>query len=137
MKTLNPIALILFLALTLGACSSKMTFQNSSKVPAATGEVKVKKDKNNNYDLTVNVYNLAKPEQLSPAREVYMVWMDSNQGITKRLGQIKISSGLMSKSLSGELESKAIDKPDRVFITAENDPETLNPSSEVILTTGR
>ena len=137
MKTINSLALILFLALALGACSSKMTFQNSSIVPAATGEVKVKKDKNDNYQITVNVANLAEPQKLSPSRDVYIVWMDSNRNLIKKLGQIKVGSGMFSKALTGELTVTESEKPDRVFITAENNADTMNPSTEVVLTTGR
>jgi len=137
MKTINSLALILFLAITLGACSSKMTFQNSSIVPAATGDVKVKKDKNDNYQITVNVANLAEPQKLSPSRDVYIVWMDSNRNLIKKLGQIKVGSGMFSKALTGELTVTESEKPDRVFITAENNADTMRPSSEVVLTTGR
>lgn len=137
MKTIKPIALILFLALTLGACSSKMTFQDSSVVPAATGDVKVKKDKNNNYQITVSVANLAEPEKLSPSREVYIVWMDSDRNLTKKLGQIKVGSGMFSKALTGELSVTEAEKPERVFITAEENADTMSPSTEVVLTTGR
>lgn len=137
MKTIKPIALFLFLALTLGACSSKMTFQDSSVVPAATGDVKVKKDKNNNYHVTVNVANLAEPQKLTPSRDVYIVWMDSDRNITKKLGQIKVGSGMFSKALAGELSVTEAEKPERVFITAEDNADTMSPSTEVVLTTGR
>jgi len=137
MKTINSLALILFLAITLGACSSKMTFQNSSVVPAATGDVKVKKDKNDNYQITVSVANLAEPQKLSPSRDVYIVWMDADRGLTKKLGQIKVDSGMFSKALTGGLTATESEKPNRVFITAENDADTMRPSSEVVLTTGR
>ncbi|MPR33162.1 hypothetical protein [Salmonirosea aquatica] len=134
MKTMKNITYILFVALALSACSNKMTFQDSSVVPAASGDVKVKKDKNDNYAITVNVRNLAEPKKLSPAREVYIVWMQSDRDLVKKLGQISVGSGMFNKSLSGELTATETVKPDRVFITAENDAQTLNPSTEMILT---
>ena len=137
MKTINSIAIVFFLAFALGACSSKMTFQNSSVVPAATGDVKVKKDKNDNYQITVNVANLAEPKKLSPSRDVYIVWMDSDRNLTKKLGQIKVGSGMFSKALTGELTANEAEKPNRVFITAEDNADTMSPSTEVVLTTGR
>ena len=137
MKTIKSLSLLLFVALTLGACTSKMTFQDSSVVPAASGDVKVKKDDNNNYRVTVSVANLAEPEKLSPSRNVYVVWMDSDRNLTKKLGQIKVGSGMFSKALTGELTANASEKPERVFITAENDADTMNPSTNVVLTTGR
>jgi PBP1b-binding outer membrane lipoprotein LpoB len=135
MKTMKNITYILFVALALSACSSTMTFQDSSVVPAASGDVKVKKDKNNNYAITVSVRNLAEPKKLSPSREVYIVWMQSDRDLVKKLGQISIGSGLFNKSLSGELTATETTQPTRVFITAENDAQTLNPSTEVVLAT--
>ena len=135
MKTFKSIAVLFFVALVLSACSSSMTFQDSSVVPAASGDVKVRKDKNDNYAITVNVRNLAEPKKLSPSRDVYIVWMQSDRDLVKKLGQISIGSGLFNKSLTGELTATETVKPDRIFITAENDPQTLNPSTEVVLTT--
>ena len=135
MKTLKSIAFLFFVALTLSACSSSMTFQDSSVVPAASGDVKVKKDKNNNYGITVSVRNLAEPQKLSPSRDVYIVWMQADRDLVKKLGQISVNSGMFNKTLSGELKATETTKPDRVFITAENDAQTMNPSTEVILTT--
>ena len=135
MKTLKSIAFLFFVALTLSACSNKMTFQDSSVVPAASGDVKVKKDKNNNYAITVKVMNLAEPKKLSPSREVYMVWMQSDRDLVKKLGQISVNTGMFNKSLSGQMTATETAQPNRVFITAENDAQTMNPSTEIILTT--
>ena len=135
MKTIKSITFLFFVALALSACSNKMTFQDSSVVPAASGDVKVKKDKNKNYAITVSVMNLAEPQKLSPSREVYVVWMQSDRDLVKKLGQISVKSGMFNKSLSGELKATETTQPDRVFITAENDAQTMNPSTEIILTT--
>lgn len=135
MKTLKSITFLFFVALTLSACSSTMTFQDSPVVPAASGGVKVKKDKNNNYAITVNVMNLAEPKKLSPSRDVYIVWMQSDRDLVKKLGQISVNSGMFNKSLTGELRATETTQPNRVFITAENDAQTMNPSTEVVLTT--
>ncbi len=135
MKILKSIAFFFFVALTLAACSSTMTFQDSSVVPAASGDVKVKKDKNNNYAITVNVMNLAEPQKLSPSRDVYVVWMQSDRDLVKKLGQITVNSGMFNKSLSGQMTATETNQPNRIFITAENDAQTMNPSTEVILTT--
>ncbi len=135
MKTIKSVAFLFFVALALSACSSKMTFQDSSVVPAASGDIKVKKDKNNNYAITVSVRNLAEPKKLSPSREVYIVWMQSERDLVKKLGQITVNSGMFNKSLSGQMTATETTQPNRVFITAENDAQTINPSTEIILTT--
>ncbi len=135
MKMIKSAAVALLLAFVLGACATKMTFQSSSIVPAATGEVKVKKDKNNNYDVTVSVTNLAEPEKLSPSRSAYVVWMESDRNEVKKLGQIKVSTGTFNKALNGELNTTTTTKPDKVFITAERDADGDNPNGETVLST--
>src|SRR5690348_2853402 len=48
----------------------------SSAVPAATGTVKVTRDKDNgNTDLEIKVEHLAKPANLTPAEGSYVVWV--------------------------------------------------------------
>lgn len=137
MRTLRSFLIVLAIAVTFASCTQKMNFTKSSVVPAAEGYVKVKKDNNNNYDLTVTVKNLAKPGDLSPARDVYVVWMQSEQNELQKLGQIRVSSGLFDKSLDGELNTTTTVEPERVFITAERDADVRNPIGETILTTKR
>ncbi|WP_240625534.1 hypothetical protein [Spirosoma pollinicola] len=114
-----------------------MNFVTSSVVPAATGEVKVKKDKNKNYVINVTVLNLADPKKLTPAKESYLVWMESSGNSVKKLGQIDTSSGLLSKTRKGEVSATAVAEPTRVFITAENDVSLQYPAGDVVLTTNR
>lgn len=133
MKLIKSIAHVLFIAVALSSCTPKMTFLNSTIAPAATGGVTVKKDKNSNYVLNVSVMNLAEPKQLTPARETYIVWMDSDGSTTKKLGQI----APRSRALKGELKATSTEKPREVYITAENDATITYPTGDVILTTKR
>ena len=71
-------ALAAFLELNLLSCASKFYFNQSSVVPAAEGMVKVKKDNNNNYSISVIVNHLAEPDRLQPPKKVYVVWMATN-----------------------------------------------------------
>lgn len=135
MKTLKSIVFLLFVTFAISACSSKMTFRDSSVVPAASGDVKIRKDKNKNYVIKVSVRNLAEPKKLSPSRDVYVVWMQSDRDLVKKLGQISVNTGMFNKSLSGQMTATETTQPRRVFITAENDAQTMNPSTEIILTT--
>lgn len=133
MKPIKTIAHSLFMVVALSSCTPKMTFLNSTIAPAATGGVSVKKDKNNNYVLNVSVMNLAEPKQLTPAKETYIVWMESDESSVKKLGQI----APRSKALKGELKTTSTDKPKEVYITAENDANTTYPNGDIILTTKR
>ena len=137
MKTIKSTLFILAMAVAFASCTQKMNFVKSKVVPAAEGYVKVKKDKNNNYDLTVTVENLAKPGDLTPARDTYVVWMQSDRNELQKLGQIRVASGLFDNSLDGELNTTTTVEPEWVFITAERDGNVRNPIGETILTTRR
>lgn len=122
-------------AFLLSSCNKKMTFASSPIVPAATGSVKIKKTSNDNYQVDVKTTHLAKPEQLTPARSVYVVWMRTQDNAVRNIGMIKSSSGFLSKTLKGELTATATSKPTSFFITAENDGNIQYPGNEVVLQT--
>ena len=82
---------------TLYSCARKTTFLTSTVVPAARGSVKVKKDNNNNYNVKIKISGLAEAKRLEPAKQVYVVWLQSDENLTKNLGQINSNSGMLSK----------------------------------------
>lgn len=133
MKTINAITSILFTTILLSSCTPKMTFVTSTIVPAATGEVNVKKDKNKNYVINLTVQNLAEPNNLNPSKNTYLVWMESTENSAKKLGQIMPNG----KSLKATLTTSVINDPKAVFITAEDNAEVQYPAGQVILTTRR
>ncbi|ARK13468.1 hypothetical protein [Fibrivirga algicola] len=135
MKTINLLVAILCLTFIVTACGRKMNFINSSIVPGATGQVDVKKDRNSNYVINVNVLNLAEPKRLSPPKEVYVVWMEASNESAKKLGQITPSSGLLSKALRATMSATVITEPKRVFITAEDNIDVSYPGGQTVLTT--
>jgi len=116
------------------SCSKKMTFSNSSVVPAAVGTVKIKTDNNKNNVIEVHVENLAPASKLSPPRKTYVVWMVTEDNQTKNLGQLRIATGFMSSSLKGTLKSTTPFKPDYIFITAEDEANTEYPGNKVLTT---
>ena len=127
----------LFAIIMLQSCdTTKYVFSISPIVPAAEGSVKVKKDKNSNYNIDLDVKNLAEPKRLSPAKETYIVWMETEQNGSKNIGQLKISSGVLSNTLSSSLKTVATFKPTGFFITAENDANIQYPDGQTVLTTG-
>lgn len=124
-----------FLFFALSSCSKKLTFITSQVVPAAEGYSNISKDANNNYAITVNVKHLAEPERLQPKRALYVVWMVTKKNGIKNIGQLKSSSGFFSSVLEGRLTTVSPFKPERIFITAENDANIQYPGNMVILTT--
>jgi hypothetical protein len=128
-------AFILLSFTVLTACSRKIMFVNSAVVPAAEGSIKMKKDNNNNYSIDLSVIRLADPQRLSPAKKLYLVWMDVENSSTKNIGRLSTSSGLFSNTLKSSLQTVTAFKPVKIFITAEDDPGILYPAGQVVLTT--
>ncbi|MBK9985336.1 MAG: hypothetical protein IPP15_23855 [Saprospiraceae bacterium] len=131
------LALGLIAPLFLQSCAKKYAFAISSIVPAAEGSVIVKKDKNKNYNIQLKVANLADPKRLSPPRDMYIVWMETDHSSSTNIGQLKTSSGMMSKALKSSLSTVTSFKPTAFFITAENHADIQYPDGEVVLKTGQ
>jgi hypothetical protein len=109
----------------------------SSVVPAARGNVQVSKDKNKNWVIKVEIYNLAEVERLQNTKQTYVVWLVSDQEITKNIGKLKSSSSLFSKQLKATLKTVSSSKPIKFFISAEDNPDIQYPGSQIVLSTDR
>jgi hypothetical protein len=133
----NGVKFILTAAIlvALGSCAKKISFAGSSVVPAARGFVKVKKDNNSNYNIKVELSNLAEVSRLQPPRQTYVVWMETDQQTTKNIGQIQSSSSMLSKKLKANLETVSSFKPVKIFITAEDDAAVQYPGTQMVLST--
>lgn len=134
----KKIILSLFLGLNMAlgfSCQRKVSFLTSTVVPAARGYVQVKEDKNKNNVIDVHLTQLAEVERLQPPRQMYVVWMLTDQDITKNLGQIKSSSSIMSSGLKASFQTVSAFKPVKIFITAEDNADVQFPSYQVILET--
>ncbi|MCU7549284.1 hypothetical protein OCK74_09160 [Chitinophagaceae bacterium LB-8] len=123
------------LMLLLNSCSRKLNFSSSVVVPAAEGSVKVKKDRNKNYSIKVSAINLAEPEKLLPPKSTYVVWIETERNGIKNIGQLKSSSGFLTKTLKATLNTVTSFKPNRFFITAEDEAKIQYPGGQVVLTT--
>lgn len=134
-SNINAIVILLVTAFSLQSCATKYAFSTSSVVPAAEGSVKVKNDKNNNYKVKLSVERLAEPKRLTPPREMYVVWMETEDNRRKNIGQLKTSSGLFSGKLKSSLNTVSSFKPTGFFITAEDDANIQHPNGQVVLTT--
>jgi hypothetical protein len=119
----------------LSSCAKKMAFLPSPLVPAAEGSVKVKTDKNMNYAVDLNVVNLAGPERLQPAKSNYVVWAQTEQDGVKNIGSLQSSRGLFSKTMKGSLETVLPYKPEKFFITAEDEVSPAYPGTQIVLNT--
>ena len=107
----------------------------SSVVPAAEGKVTVKKDNNQNYNIEVDITNLAEVEKVYSQNFTYIVWMETVEGRIEKLGQLVSSDGLFSKKLKASLETVSSFEPAKVIVTAERNEETRQPANRVVLRT--
>jgi hypothetical protein len=138
MKTSQYISGLMLVAtiVFLSSCAQTVHFQNSSMVPAAQGKVKVKQDDNKNYRIQINITDLADIQRLDPSKETYVAWMETRQGNTENIGQLKSAGSLFSKQKKATLETVTSYEPAKIFITAEKDHNLRYPGNQVVLTTG-
>ncbi len=122
---------------TLNSCSKKISFLTSSVVPAARGTVKIKKDNNNNYDINIDLFNLAESKRLDPPKQAYVIWMETAENQMKNIGQISSSTSFLSQKLKANFNTVSPAKPVRIFITAEDDAAIQYPGMQVVLSTDR
>lgn len=128
MKDAFRILSYVFAALLVAACSKKVVFPDSQVLPGADVELRIDRNKNNNYELEMELENLAKPNRLTPPRGTYVAWL-----VTERHGTINIGNLRPSNKNKASLTTVTPYKPIRVFITAEDNQEVISPSSQVVL----
>ncbi len=124
-----------FVMFAFSSCATKAIFLSSAVVPAAQGTVTVKEDGNKNYTIKVQINNLADSKNLTPPKNVYVVWLLPENNTPKNIGQIVSSKGKMSSKLKASFQTVSSFKPSRIFITAEDEANVQYPYSEVVLTT--
>lgn len=123
--TLLPIFLF---ALVCSAKTYHLT--NDPSVPAASGKLETDHDHNGNTKLSLKVYNLAKPTNLSPAKNTYVVWVQPNGQPAQNLGELKLGD-----QLKGEFEGVTPAKSFDLFVTAEDNATAAAPSGIQLLKT--
>lgn len=127
----------IFVIFSLSSCARRITFLTSSVVPAAEGTVSVSKDNNKNYKINVSLSNLAEPGRLQPAKKMYVVWMETDNNATQNIGQINTSTGFFGGKHKSSFETVSINKPTKIFLTAEDDAKAQYPGSQVVLSTDK
>jgi hypothetical protein len=127
----NVWAVIMFgvFSFLMTSCNSNHSLAGST---GARGDIKITAQKQDNYQIKIAVSNLAQPASLNPPKQTYVAWMITDNNMTKRLGQVKISNAVISRNLTASLETESFLKPTRVFLTAEEDEDTTYPASQVV-----
>ena len=130
-------ALSLTMFLSFVSCGKNIAFQNSMVVPAAQGTVIVKKDSNKNNSIKIEITNLAEVTRLQPSKNVYVVWMETEDSVVKNIGQIKSDTGFMSSKLKASFGTVTPFDPVKIFITAEENADVRYPAMQLVLTTNK
>jgi hypothetical protein len=123
--------------LLIASCATNQTFLNSTVVPGATGSVKIQKDKNDNYLIKMQIFDLAKVERLQTSKTAYVVWLEAEGGGFENLGQLNSETGFLSKQRKASFKTTSESKPVRIFITAESESNVDYPNTMEVLTTDK
>lgn len=128
-------AFALMILFSINVSAKKVKFLTSTVVPAARGYVKIIRDKNLNYVISISISNLAEVYRLEPSKLTYVVWLVTEDEITMNMGKINSTTGFFSKKLKATFETVTSLKPVKIFITAEDDPSRQYPGMELVLST--
>lgn len=96
--------------------------------PGAQATITVKTSNNRNTELDVKARNLAGPSSLSPAENVYVVWIEPPGQPAQNEGQLRVGH-----NEQGELHTETPYKRFQVFITAEQNAQVQMPTGPRVL----
>ncbi len=124
---LIPILLSFALFWPFGS-GKKIEMLAGQSTPAAHGAVDIKVSQNKNTHIDLKVHALAQPSSLIPPANVYVVWIQPPGENPKNEGQLRVDN-----NLNGELQTEVPYKRFKIFITAEQDPQTQTPMGIQVL----
>lgn len=111
------------------ACGKKHVNLNpASSVPAASASAVLTHDSNGNTIVDLKVKNLAKPQNLTPPKAVYVVWIQPRGGAPIKQGQLEVNN-----KLQGEFKSPTTYKTFDIFVTAEDSGDVAQPTGQEVL----
>ncbi len=112
--------------------SASWALQASAKVPAASGQVTVSQESQDNHIVNVSVQHLAEPEKAFPGTSNYVVWLvpTSAGGNPENVGVLQLDA-----DLKGHVQARTPFRSFRVVITAEQRANVTSPSDNRVLTT--
>lgn len=100
----------------------------ASSVPAASATAELTHDSNGNTIVDLKVKNLAKPENLTPPKSIYVVWIQPRGGAPIKQGQLQVND-----KLGGEFKSPTTYKTFDIFVTAEGSGDVTQPTGQEVL----
>jgi predicted type IV restriction endonuclease len=111
------------IVMILTSCASTAKFPVSIVTPAAEITAKMKQDENKNYVIEVIARNMASADRLNPPKNIYIVWIVTENNGTKNIGQLdnKNAQKLYLKTSTAFFVKE-------IFITAEEQGNISFPS---------
>lgn len=97
-------------------------------IPAAAGNIDYLHDKNHNIKYHIDTKHLARPDSLTPAKQVYVVWIQPRGKDPMNAGVLSVNDKLEG-SFRGTTPYQTFD----VFITAEDAASADHPSGPQLL----
>lgn len=123
------VALLLSLSATFGCGGKKVEMTPASTQPAASGVAKLDHDKNGNLMADLKVKHLAHPQNLSPPKSAYVVWIQPKDSSSpQKLGELRVND-----NLEGEFKAPVPVSNFQIFVTAEDGPTVSQPSGPEVL----
>ncbi len=134
---------------TFYSCAKKSVAVAKTEAPSPTetpeaivvpvenkGQVQIKRDATGNYIVQIKLRELEEVNKLeATSKKAYIVWINTDNEMTKNLGQINSNSGWLSDKSKASFEAVSAFKPTKVFITEEEKSDTGKPGKKVIWST--
>ncbi len=106
----------------------KVQMMAGTSTPGATATIQIKKGDNGNTALDIKAENLAPASSLTPAENVYVVWIQPPDKVAQNAGQLRVN-----QHEQAELNTVTAFKRFKVFITAEQNAQIQEPEGPRIL----
>jgi hypothetical protein len=126
-RTAKFLAFVLTVILALQMFGAEDKMENLGLDPGAKGTIHTDKDENGNTRIKVDVEHMATPQQLTPAHQNYVVWVQPKGQPPKLAGELKVND------TKAKLETTTPAKVFDVLVTAEDQPNPTSPSSNIVL----
>ena len=120
----------LCLLLAAGCATPEILFEVSPRLPAADASARVHYDRNHNAVLEIEVNHMAKAEQLSPPRSLYLVWVEGTEGRVFQIGRL-----LVDERREARFQGSTPLERFRVIISAEVNAVPMYPTQPYMLIT--
>ena len=120
---MKKILLSVITVFLMTSCVTVAKFPVSDVAPTANIVAKIKKDKQNNFEIAIITNYLSSAERLSPPKKIYVIWIKTKENGLSNAGQLKIENGKKNT-----LKTLTSFEPLEILITAENEGNVTFPS---------